>query len=42
MIVRWMMMTMIWMDCGDVNKHCHPECVLLEDIIIMMKCDKIV
>ena len=37
MIVRWMMMG--W---GDVNKHVHPECVVFEDIIIMMECDKIV
>ena len=41
MIVRWMMM-MIQMDWGDVNKHGHLECVVFEDIIIMMECDKIV
>ena len=41
MIVRWMMM-MIQMDWGDINKHGHPECVVFEDIIIMMECDKIV
>ena len=27
---------------GDINKHVHPECVVFEDIIIMMECDKIV
>ena len=27
---------------GDMNKHVHPECVVFEDIIIMMECDKIV
>ena len=37
-----MMMMMIWMDCGDMNKHSHHECVVFEDIIIMMECDKIV
>ena len=36
------MMMMIWMDWGDMNKHGHPECVVLEDIIIMMECDKVV
>ena len=41
MIVRWMMM-MIQMDWGDMNKHVHPECVLFEDMIIMMECGKIV
>ena len=35
-------MMMIWMDWGDMNKHVHPECVVFEDIIIMMECDKIV
>ena len=35
-------MMMIWMDWGDMNKHAHPECVVSEDIIIMMECDKIV
>ena len=40
-IVWWMMM-MIWMDWGDMNKHVHAECVVFEDIIIMMECDKIV
>ena len=30
------------MDWGDMNKHVHPECVVIEDIIIMMECDKIV
>ena len=35
-------MMMIWMDCGDVNKHVHVECVVFEDIIIMMEYDKIV
>ena len=39
-IVWWMMM--IWMDWGDMNKHVHPDCVVSEDIIIMMECDKIV
>ena len=34
-IVRWMMM--IWMDEEDVNKHVHLECVVVEDIIIMME-----
>ena len=43
MIVRWMtMMMMMMMDWGDINKHVHPECVVFEDIIIMMECDKIV
>ena len=43
MIVRWMMMMMmIKMDWGDINKHVHTECVVFEDIIIMMECDKIV
>ena len=37
-----MMMMMIWMSWGDMNKHSHPECVVFEDIIIMMECDKIV
>ena len=41
MIVKWMMM-MILMDWGDINKHGHLECVVFEDIIIMMECDKIV
>ena len=27
---------------GDVNKHGHTECVLFEDRIIMMECDKVV
>ena len=27
---------------GDMNKHVHLECVVFEDIIIMMECDKIV
>ena len=27
---------------GGMNKHVHPECVVFEDIIIMMECDKIV
>ena len=27
---------------GDMSKHVHPECVVFEDIIIMMECDKIV
>ena len=27
---------------GDINKHVHLECVVFEDIIIMMECDKIV
>ena len=27
---------------GDMNKHVHRECVVFEDIIIMMECDKIV
>ena len=40
MIVRWM--RMIYMDWGDINKHVHLECVVFEDIIIMMECDKIV
>ena len=40
-IVWWMMM-MIWMDWRDMNKHVHPECVVFEDIIIMMECDKMV
>ena len=40
MIVKWMMM--IQMDWGDINKHGHLECVVFEDIIIMMECDKIV
>ena len=35
-------MMMIWMDWGDMNKHVHAECVVFEDIIIMMECDKIV
>ena len=26
----------------DMNKHAHPECVVFEDMIIMMECDKIV
>ena len=39
-IVRWMMM--IWMDWGDMNKHFHAECVVFEDMIIMMERDKIV
>ena len=26
----------------DINKHGHHECVVFEDIIIMMECDKIV
>ena len=30
------------MDWRDINKHEHHECVLFEDIIIMMECDKIV
>ena len=30
------------MDWGDINKHVHLECVVFEDIIIMMECDKIV
>ena len=30
------------MDWGDMNKHDHLECVVFEDIIIMMECDKIV
>ena len=30
------------MDWEDVNKHVHVECVVFEDIIIMMECDKIV
>ena len=42
MIVRWMIMMMIKMDWGDINKHAHLECVVFEDIIIMMECDKIV
>ena len=29
-------------DWGDMNKHVHSECVVFEDIIIMMECDKIV
>ena len=37
-----MMMMMIWMNWGDMNKHCHCECVEFEDIIIMMECDEIV
>ena len=37
-----MMMMMIWIDWGDMNKNIHAECVVLEDIIIMMECDKIV
>ena len=40
--VTMMMMMMIWMSWGDMNKHVHPECVVFEDIIIMMECDKIV
>ena len=40
MIVMWT--TMIQMDWGDINKHVHAECVVFEDIIIMMECDKIV
>ena len=27
---------------GDINKHVHHECVVFEDIIIMMECYKIV
>ena len=27
---------------GDMNKHVHAECVVFEDMIIMMECDKIV
>ena len=27
---------------GDINKHVHPFCMVFEDIIIMMECDKIV
>ena len=41
-IVMMMMMMMIWMDWGDMNKHVHLECVVFEDMIIMMECDKIV
>ena len=37
-----MMMMMIWMDWGDMNKHVHAERVVFEDMIIMMECDKIV
>ena len=37
-----MMMMMIWMYWGDMNKHTHCECVEVEDIIIMMECDEIV
>ena len=40
--VDCVMMMMIWMDWGDMNKHVHLECVVFEDIIIMMECDKIV
>ena len=39
-IVCWMMMN--WMDGGDVNKHAHPDCVVIEDIIIMMEWNKMV
>ena len=28
------------MDWRDINKHVHLECVVFEDIIIMMECDK--
>ena len=35
-------MMMIKMDWGDMNKHGHLECVAVEDMIIMMECDKIV
>ena len=35
-------MMMIWMDWVDMNKHVHSECVVFEDMIIMMECDKIV
>ena len=35
-------MMMIYVDWGDINKHVHVECVVFEDIIIMMECDKIV
>ena len=37
-----MMMMMIEMDWGDMNKHCHPDHFVFEDIIIMMECDEIV
>ena len=37
-----MMMMMIEMYWGDMNKHIHCECVEFEDIIIMMECDEIV
>ena len=40
--VDCVMMIMIWMNWGDMSKHVHPECVVFEDIIIMMECDKIV
>ena len=25
------------MEWGDVNKHVHPDCVVIEDIMIMME-----
>ena len=40
MIVRWVLMIKI--DWEDINKHGHLECVVFEDIIIMVECDKIV
>ena len=33
---------MIRMDWGDMNKHGHRECVVVDDRLIMMECDKIV
>ena len=41
-MMMMMMMVMMMMDWGDVSKHSHLECVVFEDIIIMMECDKIV
>ena len=36
------MLMFFWMDERDVNKHLDPECVVIEDMIIMMECYKIV
>ena len=40
--VDCVMMMMIWMNWGNMNKHVHAECGVFEDIIIMMESDNII